>query len=81
MRAILISVSGVMHAPFSNAFTDKCVILPAELSDSMRDEVLRNYCDVFYVFTSGDPIVGEHHHTFEIYSFDVISEEEISAVC
>ncbi len=80
MKAVLISVTGMMHPPFSNHFTDKCVILPAELSDSMRDEVLRNFCDVFYVFTSGDPIVGEHH-TFEIYSFDVISEEEISAVC
>jgi hypothetical protein len=46
----------------------------------MRDEVLRKYDDVFYVFTSGDPIVGEHK-TFSIYSFDVISEEEIGAVC
>jgi len=80
MRVILISVSGVMHAPFSNAFTDKCVILPAELSDSMRDEVLRNYVDVFYVFTSGDPIVGEHR-SFTIFSFDVLEEMEVPAVC
>ena len=80
MKAVLISVAGMMHPPFSNHFTDKCVILPAELSDSMRDEVLRNYCDVFYVFTSGDPIVGEHR-SFSIYSYDVLEEMEVPAVC
>jgi hypothetical protein len=80
MKVVVIRVFGTFKEPFNNAFKANCVVLPAELSDSMRDEVLRKYDDVFYVFTSGDPIVGEHH-TFEIYSFDVISEEEISAVC
>jgi hypothetical protein len=46
----------------------------------MRDEVLRNFCDVFYVFTSGDPIVGEHR-LFTIFSFDVLEEMEVPAVC
>ena len=80
MRVIEIRVFGTFSQPFNNAFKANCVVLPAELSDSMRDEVLKKYHDTFYVFTSGDPIVGEHK-TFSIYAFDVISEEEISAVC
>ena len=77
MRVIKIRVFGTFKEPFNNAFKADCIILPAELSDSMRDEVLKNHDDLFYVFTSGDPIVGEHH-TFEVYSFDVISEEEVA---
>ena len=77
MRVIKIRVFGTLKEPFNNAFKADCIILPAELSDSMRDEVLKNHDDLFYVFTSGDPIVGEHH-TFEVYSFDVISEEEVA---
>ena len=80
MRVVLLQIQGMMRPPFSNAFTAKCVILPAELSDSMRDEVLSNYADVFCVFTSGDPIVGEHS-SFSIHSFDVLEEMEVPAVC
>jgi len=77
MRVVKIRVFGTFKEPFSNAFKADCIILPAELSDSMRDEVLRKHDDLFYVFTSGDPIVGEHS-TFEVFSFDVISEEEVA---
>ena len=77
MRVIKIRVFGTFKEPFNNAFKADCIVLPAELSDSMRDEVLKKHDDLFYVFTSGDPIVGEHH-TFEVYSFDVISEEEVA---
>ena len=77
MRVIKIRVFGTFKQPFNNAFKADCIILPAELSDSMRDEVLRNYCDVFYVFTSGDPIVGEHR-SFTIYSYDVLEEMEVA---
>jgi hypothetical protein len=51
--------------------------MPVELSDSMRDEVLKKYHDTFYVFNAGDPIVGEHR-TFEVDSFDVIDDMEVS---
>jgi len=77
MRVVKIRVFGTYKQPFNNAFKADCIVLPAELSDSMRDEVLRKHDDLFYVFTSGDPIVGEHH-TFEVNSFDVISEEEVA---
>jgi hypothetical protein len=77
MRVIRIRIHGRYTAPFNNPFTANCLVMPVELSDSMRDEVLRKHADLFYVFTSGDPIVGEHH-TFEVYSFDVISEEEVA---
>jgi hypothetical protein len=43
----------------------------------MRDEVLKKYHDTFYVFNSGDPIVGEHR-TFEVDSFDVIDDMEVA---
>jgi len=51
--------------------------MPVELSDSMRDEVLKKYKDAHYVFDAGNPIVGEHN-TFEVYSFDVIDDMEVS---
>jgi hypothetical protein len=51
--------------------------MPVELSDSMRDEVLKKYKDAYYVFNSGDPIVGEHN-TFEVYSFDVVDDMEVA---
>jgi hypothetical protein len=51
--------------------------MPVELSDSMRDEVLKKYHDTFYVFNAGDPIVGEHR-TFEVDSFDVIDDMEVA---
>jgi len=77
MRVVKIRVFGTFKEPFSNAFKADCIILPAELSDSMRDQVLRKHEDLFYVFTSGDPIVGEHS-TFEVYSFDVIDDMEVA---
>jgi len=79
MKVIEIQVYGSYKVPFGNPFNARCVMLPTELSDSMRDDVLRKYTDVFYVFNVGDRIVGDFP-SFEIYSFDVISEE-VPAVC
>ena len=77
MRVIRIRIHGVYKVPFNNPFTANAVVMPVELSDSMRDEVLKKYKDAHYVFDAGNPIVGEHN-TFEVYSFDVIDDMEVA---
>jgi hypothetical protein len=77
MRVIRIRIHGVYKVPFNNPFTANAVVMPVELSDSMRDEVLKKYKDAHYVFDAGNPIVGEHR-TFEVDSFDVIDDMEVS---
>lgn len=80
MKVVLLKVYGVMRPPFSNAFSGRCLVMPRELSDSMCDNILRQYDDISYVISSGDPIVGEHS-SFSIHSFDVLEEMEVPAVC
>ena len=85
MRVIRIRIHGRYRVPLGNLFTANelimftanALVMPVELSDSMRDEVLKKYHDTFYVFNAGDPIVGEHR-TFEVDSFDVIDDMEVS---
>ena len=77
MRVIRIRIHGSYRVPLGNPFTANALVMPPELSDSMRDDVLKKYHDTFYVFNSGDPIVGEHR-TFEVDSFDVIDHMEVS---
>jgi hypothetical protein len=76
MRVIRIRLHGSYKVPFGNPFTANAIVMPTELSDSMRDEVLKKYHDTFYVFDAGDPIVGEHR-TFEVHSFDVVDDMEV----
>ena len=80
MKVVLLQVHGMMRPPFSNAFSARCLVMPTELSDSMCDSILRQYDDISYVISSGDPIVGVHS-TFEIHSYDVLEEMEVPAVC
>ena len=77
MRVIRIRIHGTYKFPLGESFTANALVMPVELSDSMRDEVLKKYKDTFYVFNAGDPIVGEHR-TFEVDSFDVIDDMEVS---
>ena len=77
MRVIRIRIHGSYRVPLGNPFTANALVMPVELSDSMRDDVLKKYHDTFYVFNAGDPIVGEHR-TFEVDSFDVIDDMEVS---
>ena len=77
MRVIRIRIHGSYRVPLGNPFTANALIVPPELSDSMRDEVLKKYHDTFYVFNAGDPIEGEHR-TFEVDSFDVIDDMEVA---
>ena len=77
MRVVRIRIHGRYTAPFNNPFTANALVMPVELSDSMRDEVLKKYHDTFYVFNAGDPIEGEHR-TFEVDSYDVIDHMEVA---
>jgi len=77
MRVIRIRIHGTYTFPADKPFTANALVMPVELSDSMRDEVLKKYHDTFYVFNAGDPIVGESL-TFEVDSFDVIDDMEVS---
>ena len=43
MRVVRIRISGIYKVPFNNPFTATAVVMPVELSDSMRDEVLKKY--------------------------------------
>ena len=77
MRVVRIRIHGTYTFPADTSFTANALVIPPELSDSMRDEVLRKYKDTFYVFNAGDPIEGEHR-TFEVDSFDVIDDMEVA---
>ena len=80
MKVVLLQVHGMARPPFSNAFSARCLVMPTQLSDSMCDIILRQYDDISYVISSGDPSVGVHS-TFEIHSYDVLEEMEVPAVC
>jgi hypothetical protein len=80
MKVVLLKVYGVMHPPFSNPISGRCLVMPTELTDSMCDDILRLYEDISYVISSGEPIVGEHN-VFTIHSYDVLEEMEVPAVC
>jgi hypothetical protein len=56
--------------------------MPLDLTDSMRDYVLRSTIDrnfVFHIFNAGDRILGEHH-SFTITDFNPIDEITTGAV-
>jgi len=64
------------------SFEKRCVVMPKGATDSMRDEVLDEarsglgFNGIFYVFESGDPIVGEHLD-FVVVFYHPVSEIEL----
>ena len=42
MRVIRIRIHGTYKFPLGESFTANALVMPVELSDSMRDEVLKN---------------------------------------
>ena len=59
MKATLVIVEGYWTNTHER-FEERCLIMPKGASDSMRDEILKDMGDVFYVFNEGDQILGEH---------------------
>jgi hypothetical protein len=60
-----------------NRFEKRCVVMPEGATDAMRDAILEDDGnDIFYVFESGDPIVGEHPD-FVVVFYHPVSEIEL----
>ena len=61
MKAVVICIEGYWKDNHQR-FEHRCVLMPMGATDSIRDEVLREVGDdnIFYVFESGEPIIGEH---------------------
>jgi hypothetical protein len=79
--AKLINVEGYWHED-NTPLEGRCLVMPLDLTDSMRDYVLRSTIDrnfVFHIFNAGDRILGEHH-SFTITDFNPIDEITTGAV-
>jgi hypothetical protein len=79
--AKLINVEGYWHED-NTPLEGRCLVMPLDLTDSMRDYVLRSTIDrnfVFHIFNVGDRILGEHP-AFTITDFTPINEITLGAV-
>lgn len=60
MKAQVVIVEGYWKDT-RESFERRCVVMPKQASDSMRDEILDDVGkDIFYVFEEGEQILGEH---------------------
>ena len=81
-KAKLICIEGYWHAT-REPLECRCLVMPRDLTDSMRDLVLDSLIDkdnLFYVFTEGDRIMGDHS-SFTVTFINPIDELEVPAVC
>jgi hypothetical protein len=81
-KAKLICIEGYWHAT-REPLECRCLVMPRDLTDSMRDLVLDSLIDkdnLFYVFTEGDRIMGDHP-SFTVTFINPIDELEVPAVC
>jgi len=80
--AKLICIEGYWNDD-NKPFEHRCLVMPAELSDSMRDSVLDSLIDrnnLFYIFESGERIMGKHRD-FTVTFINPMYEVEVPAVC
>jgi hypothetical protein len=76
MKAKVVIIEGYWKDT-RESFEKRCVVMPKDATDSMRDEVLDDVGkDIFYVFEAGDPIVGEHLD-FVVVFYHPVSEIEL----
>jgi len=76
MKAKVVIIEGYWKDT-RESFEKRCVVMPKDATDSMRDEILDDVGkDIFYVFESGDPIVGEHLD-FVVVFYHPVSEIEL----
>ena len=69
----LICIEGFWHDEPTKRFEHRCLVIPNDLSDAQRDEVLNEFDNdnIFYVFDKGEAIVGKHLD-FEVVFFNPI---------
>ena len=65
----------------NQAFERRCLVMPKGASDSMRDEILKEFEDTqfFYIFNEDERILGEHRD-FIVDFKNPISEYDMGAV-
>ena len=65
----------------NQAFERRCLVMPKGASDSMRDEIMKEFEDsqFFYIFNEGERILGEKN-SMVVVSFRVLEELEMGAV-
>ena len=79
MKAQVVIVEGYWKDT-RESFEKRCVVMPKQASDSMRDEILDDVGkDIFYVFEEGEQILGEHYD-FVIVFYHPVSELELGEV-
>ena len=79
MKAQVVIVEGYWKDT-RESFEKRCVVMPKQASDSMRDEILDDVGkDIFYVFEEGEQILGEHLD-FVIVFYHPVREIELGEV-
>ena len=84
MKAQVVIVEGYWKDT-RESFEKRCVVMPKQASDSMRDEALDEArCGfgvngIFYVFEEGEQILGEHLD-FVIVFYHPVDEIELGEV-
>ena len=79
MKAQVVIVEGYWKDT-RESFEKRCVVMPKQASDSMRDEILDDVGkDIFYVFEEGEQILGEHLD-FVIVFYHPVDEIELGEV-
>lgn len=89
MKVQVIRIYGYTKNPFAphvhnpEPLDEYALILPKELSDSMRDEVLAEMYErkqtIGYIFSEGETIIGEHR-AMTVVSFRILEELEMGEV-
>ena len=89
MKVQVIRIYGYTKNPFAphghnpEPLDEDALVLPKDLSDSMRDEViseLRSRCyAVGYIFNEGETIIGEHR-AMTVVSYRTLEEFEMGEV-
>jgi len=79
MKAQVVIVEGYWKDT-RESFEKRCVVMPKQASDSMRDEILDDVGkDIFYVFEEGEQILGAHYD-FVIVFYHPVREIELGEV-
>lgn len=79
MKAQVVIVEGYWKDT-RQSFEKRCVVMPKQASDSMRDEILDDVGkDIFYVFEEGEEILGKHLD-FVILFYHPVRELELGEV-
>ena len=80
MKAQVICIEG-RWKDNNQSFERRCLVMPKDASDSMRDEIMKDFEDsqFFYIFDEGERILGEHLD-FIVDFKNPISEYEVGGV-